>query len=130
MDAISWIYLAVSKLSCHLLLYCLLLRLFCIVNVYFVVDPSSLFVCLFLFFFWGGGANLWFILLLLFTYCFHFSGTKVMYPLWNGPLLWCGGLFLLLTTHNWQKWQSTFLTCACYEIYREEGIGLKNSNYT
>ena len=36
-----------------------------------------------------------------------------------------------LTAHNWQKWKSTFLTCPCHEICREEGlVGLTNSNYT
>ena len=35
-----------------------------------------------------------------------------------------------LTAHNWQKWKSTFLTCPCHKIYREEAVGLKNSNYT
>ena len=38
--------------------------------------------------------------------------------------------YLLLTAHNWQKWKSTFLTCHCHEIYREEAVGLKSSNYT
>ena len=32
--------------------------------------------------------------------------------------------------HNWQKWKSTFLTCPCHKIYREEAVGLKSSNYT
>ena len=35
-----------------------------------------------------------------------------------------------LTAHNWQKWKSTFLTCHYHEIYREEAVGLKSSNYT
>ena len=35
-----------------------------------------------------------------------------------------------LTAHSWQKWKSTFLTCPCHEIYREEAVGVKNSNYT
>ena len=35
-----------------------------------------------------------------------------------------------LTAHNWQKWKSTFLTCHCHEIYSEEAVGLKSSNYT
>ena len=35
-----------------------------------------------------------------------------------------------LTAHNWQKWKSRFLTCHCHEIYREEMVGLKSSNYT
>ena len=35
-----------------------------------------------------------------------------------------------ITAHNWQKWNSRFLTCHCYEIHREEVIGLKSSNYT
>ena len=35
-----------------------------------------------------------------------------------------------LTTHNWQKWKSTFLTCRCYKIYRVEAVDLKSSNYT
>ena len=30
-----------------------------------------------------------------------------------------------LTAHNWQKWKSTFLTCSCYKIYREEAVGQK-----
>ena len=38
-------------------------------------------------------------------------------------------LGLYLTAHNWQKWKSTFPTCHCHEIYREEAVGLKNSNY-
>ena len=29
----------------------------------------------------------------------------------------------LLTAHNWQKWKSTFLTCPCHKIYREEAVG-------
>ena len=33
----------------------------------------------------------------------------------------------VLMAHNWQKWRSTFLTCACHEIYRDEGVGLKKS---
>ena len=28
------------------------------------------------------------------------------------------------------KMKSTFLTCHCHEIYREEAVALKNSNYT
>ena len=32
---------------------------------------------------------------------------------------------LNLTAHNWQKWQSTFRTYHCHEIYREEAVGLK-----
>ena len=31
----------------------------------------------------------------------------------------------MLTAHNWQKWKSTFLTCHCHEIYREEAVGQK-----
>ena len=30
-----------------------------------------------------------------------------------------------LTAHNWQKWKSTFLTCHCHGIHREETVGLK-----
>ena len=30
--------------------------------------------------------------------------------------------------HNCQK--SVFLTCPCYEIYRDEAVGLKNCKYT
>ena len=33
-----------------------------------------------------------------------------------------------LTDHNWQKWKSTFLTCHCHEINREEAVGLKSTN--
>ena len=29
-----------------------------------------------------------------------------------------------------EKEQSTFLTCPCHEIYREEAVGLKSYNYT
>ena len=29
-----------------------------------------------------------------------------------------------------QKWKSTFPICHCHEIYREEAVGLKSSNYT
>ena len=36
----------------------------------------------------------------------------------------------ILTAHNWQKWKSTFITCQCHEIYMEEAVGLKSSNYT
>ena len=36
---------------------------------------------------------------------------------------------MCLTTHNWQKWKSTFLTCHCHEIYREEAVGLTSSKY-
>ena len=39
-------------------------------------------------------------------------------------------LALMLKAHNWQKWKSTLLTCHCHEIYREEAVGLKSSNYT
>ena len=28
------------------------------------------------------------------------------------------------------KIKSTFLTCPCHEIYREEAVGLKSSDYT
>ena len=35
-----------------------------------------------------------------------------------------------LTAHNWQKWKRVFLTCPCHEIYREEAVGVKCSNYT
>ena len=35
-----------------------------------------------------------------------------------------------LTAHNWQKRKSTFLACHFHEIYREEVVGLKSSNYT
>ena len=35
-----------------------------------------------------------------------------------------------LTAHNWQKWESTFLTCPCHKICREEAVGLKSYNYT
>ena len=46
----------------------------------------------------------------------------------------CGNLkpctaWMWLTAHNWQKWKSTFRTCHCHEIYREEAAGLKNSNW-
>ena len=27
--------------------------------------------------------------------------------------------------HNWKKWKSTFLTCPCYKIHREEAVGQK-----
>ena len=36
----------------------------------------------------------------------------------------------LVTVQNWQKWKSTFLTCPCHKIYREEAVDLKSSNYT
>ena len=39
-------------------------------------------------------------------------------------------MFYLLTAHNWQKWKSTFLTCHCHEIYREEAAGIKSSNFS
>ena len=35
-----------------------------------------------------------------------------------------------LMAYNWQKLKSTFLTCQYHEIYREEAVGLKTSNYT
>ena len=35
-----------------------------------------------------------------------------------------------LTAHNWLKWKSIFLSWYRHEIYREEAVGLKNSNYT
>ena len=34
-------------------------------------------------------------------------------------------VILPLTTHNWQKWKSAFLTYHCHEIYREEVVDLK-----
>ena len=34
-----------------------------------------------------------------------------------------------LTAHSWQKWKSTFLSCPRHEIYREETVCVKNSNY-
>ena len=37
--------------------------------------------------------------------------------------------FIVLMAHNWQKWKSRFLTCPCLESYREEVVGLKNTNY-
>ena len=33
-----------------------------------------------------------------------------------------------LTAHNWQK--RVFLTCTCYEIYRDEAVGLQSCKYT
>ena len=38
--------------------------------------------------------------------------------------------FTQSTAHNRQKWKRTFLTCHCHEIYREEAVDLKSSNYT
>ena len=39
-------------------------------------------------------------------------------------------IFLCLTAHNWQNWKRVFLTCPCYEIYKDESkklqIYLKN----
>ena len=35
-----------------------------------------------------------------------------------------------LTVHNWQEWKSRFLKCHYHEIYKEEAVGLKSSNYT
>ena len=35
-----------------------------------------------------------------------------------------------LTAHNWQKWKSTSLTCSYHEIYSQEAVGLKSSDYT
>ena len=37
--------------------------------------------------------------------------------------------YYILMAYNWQKWKSTFLTCHCHEIYREEAFGLKSSSY-
>ena len=39
-------------------------------------------------------------------------------------------IYYYLTTHNWQKWKSTFLTCPCHKIYSEQAVGLESSNYT
>ena len=34
----------------------------------------------------------------------------------------------LLTSHNWQKWKSSFLyTCSCHRNYREKAVGLSFS---
>ena len=38
--------------------------------------------------------------------------------------------FILLAAHNWQTQTRIFFTCPCNEIYREEAVGLKSSNYT
>ena len=38
--------------------------------------------------------------------------------------------FKLLTAHKLAKMKRTFPTCHCHEIYREEEVGLKSSNYT
>ena len=38
--------------------------------------------------------------------------------------------FDFLTAHNWQILNSGFLTCHRHEIYREEAVGVKSSNYT
>ena len=35
--------------------------------------------------------------------------------------------YLNLSAHSWQKWKSTFLTCQCHKIYREEAVCLKTS---
>ena len=47
--------------------------------------------------------------------------SKCLYPdticLWKHPTAFAA--------HNWQKWQSRFLTCLCHEIYSEEAVGLK-----
>ena len=34
----------------------------------------------------------------------------------------------ILTAHNWQNWNSTFLTCHCHKISRVEAVGQKKSN--
>ena len=42
----------------------------------------------------------------------------------------CEGQCVHLTAHNWQKWNSTFLTYPYHKIYRVEAVGLKSSSYT
>ena len=34
------------------------------------------------------------------------------------------------TGGNWQKWKRVFLTCPCYEIYRDDAVVLKSFKYT
>ena len=33
------------------------------------------------------------------------------------------------TTHKWQNWKSTLLTCLRHNMYRLEAVGQKSSNY-
>ena len=37
---------------------------------------------------------------------------------------------VILNGSQLAKMKNTFLTCTCHEIYREEAVGLKSSNYT
>ena len=68
----------------------------------------------------------------------HIKKQMFLEMLWykNALRMWllkfeqtCKYRLTCLTAHNWQKWKSRFLTCHCHEIYREEAVGLKNSNY-
>ena len=44
---------------------------------------------------------------------------------------WCTEFESLFNGSQLAKMEkSTFLTCHCHEIYREEAVGLKSSNYT
>ena len=52
-------------------------------------------------------------------------GTKNGMTKTSSPLeVLYGASLKKLTAHNWQKWKSTFLTCPCRKIYKEEAIGL------
>ena len=70
-------------------------------------------------------------------YCSDFIERWILRPSW--AISWCfeveHNVECLISQDQFNdsqlaKWKGVFLTCPCHKIYRDEAVGLINSNYT